>query len=66
MHCHFVLVARETIEFINQHIVPSVFIAVFKHALECGSIIVCSGHSAINIGVDDNDVVAFGIITTDM
>ena len=62
---HLVLVAGESVKFVNENHVPLFFIAVFEHSLEIFAVIVCTGHGSVNIGVDDEDIVPFGKFVAD-
>ena len=62
---HFILITGEPIKFVNEDEVPGFFVAVFEHLLEGFAVVVGAGHGAVDIRIDDNDVVAFGKFVAD-
>ena len=51
---------------LNEDVIERLFVAVFEHLLKLFTVVVCAGGSAVDIGADNNDAVAFGVFHTDM
>ena len=66
MNRHFVFVTAESIKFVNENIIPSLFIAVFEHLLESLALIVCTRHGSVYISIENENIVSFGIVLTDV
>ena len=49
----------------NENIVPFVFRTVLDHAPKIGTVVICARHGAVNIGIQNKDVVCFGVFLTD-
>ena len=56
-----VAVPGKTVELPDQHDVEQLFVAVFNHLLELGSIVRLGRDSTVNVVLDDSDSVLFGI-----
>ena len=56
-----VAVPGKTVELPDQHDVEQLFVAVFYHLLELGSIVRLGRDSTVNVVLDDSDAVLFGI-----
>ena len=59
-----VLVSGESVQLVDQNVVPLPLSAVLHHALEIGAHIVGARHSAVDVGFHDEDPVSLGIIVT--
>ena len=64
VYYRFKLVAREPIKFVNDKVLPLFAAAVFQHFLKCDTVVVCSRHSAVDIGVDYEYIVVLSILST--
>ena len=62
MYSGLVLISGKAIQLVDQNVVPLPLSAVLHHALEIGSHIVGACHSAVDVGVHDQDPVSIGII----
>lgn len=58
----FILVSAESVKFVNDNKIPLFFATILNHPLKIGSIIVCSGHCTVNIGVQNDYVIGFSIV----
>ena len=60
----FVLVAGESVEFVNDDCAPLLFIAVFDHLLKGNSVVGRARNGSVDIGFDDQKIVLFCILVT--
>ena len=51
---------------LNENIIERFFVAVFKHTLKIFAIVVGAGHGAVDVGADDDKIVALCIIVADV
>ena len=59
-----IAVPGKAIQFPDQHNVKQLFVAVFSHLLELGSIVRLGRDSTVNVVLDDGDAILFGISRT--
>ena len=59
-----IAVPGKAIQFPDQHNVKQLFVAVFNHLLELGSIVRLGRDSTVNVVLDDGDAILFGISRT--
>lgn len=59
-----IFVPGESVQFIYENIIPLFFLAVFYHFPKRRTVVVCSGHSSVDITVKYQNVMLFGIILT--
>ena len=62
VHSHLELVTGESVQFVNQHIIPSLFVAVFHHLLKGIAVVVRACCSSIYVLIYDQNVVTLGIV----
>ena len=63
---HFIFVAGKAVELIHEDIIARARRTSFKHSLKVFPIVVRTRHGAVNVVVEDLDIVPFGIVVADM
>ena len=66
VNCGFIFVAGKAIKLIDEDIVPVPFFAVGNHAFKIGPVVVGAGHGAVDISIENEDLVLFCIFFADM
>ena len=65
VHCHFILIARKTIQFIDNNIRPFFSIAILNHTLKIRTVIVRARHSTVDISIQNQNIIFLRIFFTD-
>ena len=64
MDRRFILVSGKPVQFVNEDDLPALFGAVFYHTLKFGTVVVCSRHRPVDIGICNGDAVPLRILFT--
>ena len=64
MHGHLVLVTGEAVKLVDQNVVLRSLGTVSQHTLKVTAIVIRTGHSSVNVGIHDDDLVSLRVFLT--